>query len=395
MISAGAAHAQRGATPAESRRLLVEEDIIPAGVTNPRVLDAIRNTPRHEFVPMKQRKNAYYDMSLPIGDRQTISSPFIVAYMTEAIDPQPTDRVLEIGTGSGYQAAVLSPLVKDVYTIEIVKSLGMRAQRDLKRLGYDNVHVRVGDGFLGWADHAPYDKIIVTCSPEDVPQPLKDQLADGGKMIVPVGERYQQVLYMYIKQEGELKRQPLRPTLFVPMTGAAERRRDVQPDPTQPSIDNGSFEDRAEGDHEFSSWYYQRQLSRYQATGVPDGASCALFENKIAGRSSHALQGFAVDGRAVPRLRVVARIKAERIQRGPEKDMSSAIAVSFYDAQRSPLGTQWLGPWTGSSNWRRVAKTLHVPPDTREAILRIGLFGATGALYVDDVDIWPVRNARN
>jgi protein-L-isoaspartate(D-aspartate) O-methyltransferase len=119
-------------------------------------------------------------MSLPIGERQTISSPFIVAYMTECLDPQPTDRVLEIGTGSGYQAAVLSPLVKEVYTIEIVESLGKQAAQTLERLDYRNVHVKVGDGYLGWPEHAPFDKIIVTCSPESIPQPLVDQLREGG-----------------------------------------------------------------------------------------------------------------------------------------------------------------------------------------------------------------------
>ncbi len=150
----------------------------------------MRDTPRHEFVPRDQQKNAYFDMSLPIGDEQTISGPFVVAYMTEQLDPQPADKVLEIGTGSGYQAAVLSPLVKDVYTIEIVEPLGKRAEPTLKRLKYDNVHVKIGDGYQGWPEHAPFDKIIVTCSPEKVPQPLVDELKEGGRMIVPVGERY-------------------------------------------------------------------------------------------------------------------------------------------------------------------------------------------------------------
>ena len=140
-------------------------------------------------------------MALPIGEQQTISPPFIVAYMTQEIDPQPTDRVLEIGTGSGYQAAMLSPLVKEVYTIEIVEPLGKRAARTLKRLGYKNVFAKVGDGYLGWPEAAPFDKIIVTCSPEKVPQPLVDQLKDGGLMIVPVGERYQQNLYLFRKHE--------------------------------------------------------------------------------------------------------------------------------------------------------------------------------------------------
>ncbi|MFO0925247.1 MAG: protein-L-isoaspartate(D-aspartate) O-methyltransferase, partial [Pirellulales bacterium] len=178
-----------------AREKLVREVLIPGGVRDERVLNSIRSTPRHEFVPASQQDRAYFDLALPIGDKQTISSPYIVSVMTEALEPKPTDKVLEIGTGSGFQAAVLSPLVKDVYTIEIVKPLGERATKVLERLGYKNVHTRIGDGFLGWPEAAPFDKIIVTCSPEKVPQPLVDQLAEGGLMIVPVGERYQQTLY--------------------------------------------------------------------------------------------------------------------------------------------------------------------------------------------------------
>ena len=184
---------------------MVEDEIAAAGVNNERVLRAMRDTPRHEFVPPNQRRLAYYDMALPIGDEQTISPPFVVAYMTEEIDPQPTDKVLEIGTGSGYQAAVLSPLVKDVYTIEIVEPLGKRAARTLKQLDYKNVHAKVGDGYQGWPEAAPFDKIIVTCSPEKVPQPLVDQLREGGRMIIPVGERYQQNLYLFTQAQRQAR----------------------------------------------------------------------------------------------------------------------------------------------------------------------------------------------
>ena len=142
--------------------------------------------------------------------------------MTEALDPQPEDKVLEIGTGSGYQAAVLSPLVKSVYTIEIVQELAEQASSDLARLKYENVYPRHGDGFKGWPEHAPFDKIIVTCSPESVPKPLVEQLKEGGLIVIPVGERYQQTLYLLRKENGEMKSEALRPTLFVPMTGAAE-----------------------------------------------------------------------------------------------------------------------------------------------------------------------------
>src|SRR5882757_470073 len=175
---------------------MVDKEIVAAGVKNERVVKAMRDTPRHEFVPVGEREHAYLDMALPIGNSQTISPPFVVASMTEAIDPKPTDKVLEIGTGSGYQAAVLSPLVKEVYTIEIVDPLGRAAARVLQRLQYKNVFPKIGDGFQGWPEKAPFDKIIVTCSPEKVPQPLVDQLADGGLMAIPVGERYSQTLYL-------------------------------------------------------------------------------------------------------------------------------------------------------------------------------------------------------
>jgi protein-L-isoaspartate(D-aspartate) O-methyltransferase len=182
--------AQSSAELDAARRLLVQEAIVGGGIKDERVIKSIRETPRHEFIDRKYRRQSYLDMALPIGDKQTISSPFIVAFMTESLSPKASDRVLEIGTGSGYQAAVLSPLVREVYSIEIVESLGRHAKETLKRLKYDNVHVKVGDGYKGWPDKAPFDKIIVTCSPERIPTPLVEQLKEGGLMIVPVGERY-------------------------------------------------------------------------------------------------------------------------------------------------------------------------------------------------------------
>src|SRR5262245_5692937 len=241
----GWAAAQNRTQLEQARHKLVDDILVPAGVTNPRVVQAMRDTPRHEFVSRDQIAKAYLDMALPIGGQQTISSPLIVSQMTQALDPQPGDKVLEIGTGSGYQAAVLSPLVKDVYTIEIVEALGKSAEAKLKKLGYKNVHVKVGDGYLGWPEHAPFNKIIVTCSPENVPQPLIQQLADGGLMIVPVGERYSQTLYMLRKKGEKLESEALLPTLFVPMTGKAEEQRGKLPDPANPKVVNGSFEQDA------------------------------------------------------------------------------------------------------------------------------------------------------
>ncbi len=227
----------------DALRMTLEELIPTKELRNVRVLKAMARIPRAEFVTKEFREYAYQDAALPIGDGQTISAPFIVAYMTETLDPQPTDRVLEIGTGSGYQAAVLSCLVSEVYSIEIVKNLGRRAAETLKKLEYDNVFVRVGDGYQGWPEAAPFDKIIVTCSPEDVPQPLLDQLKEGGKLIIPVGERYQQYFVLCEKKDGKIERKELIPICFVPMTGEAEESRADVPDPTKPSVVGGGFEE--------------------------------------------------------------------------------------------------------------------------------------------------------
>ena len=221
---------------------MVDQFIASAGIADARVLHAMRNTPRHVFMPESKTKYAYLDMAVPIGDSQTISSPFTVALMTETIQPQQDDRVLEVGTGSGYQAAVLSSLVRHVYSIEIMPCLSKKAAETLSRLKYGNVSTRVADGFKGWPEAAPFDKIIVTCSPESVPEPLVEQLREGGTLIIPVGERYQQTLYRMTKRNGKLVPEELRPTLFVPMTGEAEKDRVVLPDLANPVVVNGDFE---------------------------------------------------------------------------------------------------------------------------------------------------------
>lgn len=223
-IAAGGTVAQEDRL-AEQRRQMVERQLRARGIENPQVLAAMGRVPRHEFVPPALRGSAYGDYPLPIGHAQTISQPYIVAFMTEALRPAATDRVLEIGTGSGYQAAVLAELVAKVYTIEIVAPLGERAREDLARLKYGNVHVRIGDGYEGWPAHAPFDAIIVTCSPEHVPAPLVQQLRDGGRMIIPVGDaRGGQELYLLEKRGAEVVRRAVLPVRFVPMTGRAQQR---------------------------------------------------------------------------------------------------------------------------------------------------------------------------
>jgi protein-L-isoaspartate(D-aspartate) O-methyltransferase len=210
--------------PEETRRLaMVSTQIESRGVRDPLVLDAMRSVPRHLFVPPELSGQAYRDGPLPIGHQQTISQPYIVALMTELIRPKTNMKVLEIGTGSGYQAAILAECVEEVYTIEIVPELGRQAAGLLQRLGYDNVHARVGDGYDGWPEEAPFDAIIVTAAPVKIPQPLKDQLKVGGRLVIPVG-RGSQDLVVVTRTEDGFKRRHSTPVRFVPMTGKAEEQ---------------------------------------------------------------------------------------------------------------------------------------------------------------------------
>jgi protein-L-isoaspartate(D-aspartate) O-methyltransferase len=201
------------------RNQMVTTQIEARGVKNKKVLEAMRKVERHKFVPKEYMSAAYEDHPLPIGEGQTISQPYIVALMTEVLDPDGTKKVLEIGTGSGYQAAVLAELVQSVYSIEIIDVLGKRAEKTLSDLGYKNVNVKTGDGYNGWKEHGPYDAIIVTCAPSHIPQPLKDQLTEGGRMVIPVGERYHQELILLTKEKGMIKQKEIIPVVFVPMFG--------------------------------------------------------------------------------------------------------------------------------------------------------------------------------
>jgi protein-L-isoaspartate(D-aspartate) O-methyltransferase len=212
--------AQRTDTDPRARRAeMVDRQILGRGVTDPRVLDAMRTVPRERFVPAALAARAYDDSPLPIGQGQTISQPYIVAYMTEALGVARDHRVLEIGTGSGYQAAVLGELAREVYTIEIVPELARSAAATLEAIGYANVHVREGDGYAGWPEHAPFDRILVTAAPEEIPQPLVDQLAPGGRLVLPVGEQGRtQWMTIVEKTAGGIAERRTIPVQFVPFT---------------------------------------------------------------------------------------------------------------------------------------------------------------------------------
>jgi len=206
------------------RQRMVQQQLVTRGINDARVLAAMAKVPREEFVAPESRTASYEDGPLPIGYGQTISQPYIVAFMTEQLHPKLSDRVLEVGTGSGYQAAILAELVSEIYSIEIVQPLAKNAEATLQRLGYKNVHLKIGDGYQGWPEAGPFDAIIVTCAPDKVPQALVDQLKDGGRMVIPVGDRFAQQLYLLEKKDGQLKQSATLPVRFVPMTSEAEKK---------------------------------------------------------------------------------------------------------------------------------------------------------------------------
>lgn len=202
-----------------AREQMVRNQIEARGITDPLVLAAMRQVPRHLFVPAEMRDSAYRDAPLPIGEGQTISQPYIVALMTEMLELTGGERVLEIGTGSGYQAAILSLLAREVYTVERLPTLAQHAEELLLQLGYCNVRIRVGDGTLGWSEYAPYEAIIVTAASPDIPPPLLDQLADGGRFIAPIGPRWTQTLVRVRRKGDELQKEHLTSVAFVPLVG--------------------------------------------------------------------------------------------------------------------------------------------------------------------------------
>ena len=381
---APASWAQSSQQWAEMRQQMVLHEVSGAGVRDPRVIRAIQKTPRHLFVPSRHRRLAYTDMALPIGEGQTISPPFIVAYMTEQLNPHPTDKVLEIGTGSGYQAAVLSPLVGEVYTIEIVKPLAQRASAVLKKLHYHNIKTKAGDGFGGWPEYAPYDKIIVTCSPEEIPQALVDQLNEGGRLVIPLGERFQQSLCLYVKLDGKLKRQELEATFFVPMTGQAEVLRKKTSDEALTELINGDFE-RINDRQEPVGWYYIRQAEAIASTSAPMGEKVLRITNRDRGRHAQVLQALGLDGRRVTQVEVRYWVRTQSVMQGQSKKQVPKMRLSFYDKKRAEVKTHQLGPWQGTTDWKQVKTTIDVPKKTRLAVLMIGMFGAVGKVELDAI----------
>ena len=274
----------------------------------------------------------------------------------------------------------------------------------MKRLKYENVHTRIGDGYLGWPEVAPFDKIIVTCSPEHVPEPLVEQLKEGGRIVIPVGQRYEQTIYLLTKKDGKMETVALRPTLFVPMTGRAEDERKILPDPANPTVNNGSFEELAtvkpdaadaepaatDAKSEPVGWHYQRQLELV-TQGAPDGKNYVTLRNAEAGRPAQALQGFGVDGRKVRGLDVSLMVRGRDLRPGRSIDEQPMLVITFYDDRRATVDNQTIGPWRGSFDWQLETKRIPVPSRAREAILRLSLMGATGELAIDAVSMKAVK----
>jgi protein-L-isoaspartate(D-aspartate) O-methyltransferase len=383
-------HAQTEAEFAAARARMVEVDLATAGIRDRAILVVMRDVPRHLFVPLESRRYAYYDMALPIGDGQTISPPFIVAQMTQQLMLKPTDNVLEIGTGSGYQAAVLSRLVKEVHTIEIVETLAARAKSVFEKLGYANIRARAGDGYKGWPEAAPFDKIIVTCSPERVPRPLVDQLREGGKIVIPVGERFQQLLCTFVKRDGKLVAESREPTYFVPMTGTAESLREKLPTGAATNIANGDFEQLLESGAP-NGWYYVRQAAIVESPARPDGGKCIRFSSAVPGWTAQALQTIGVDGREINNFEIDFWVQAKDVHHGQQPNEQARLLVTFFDESRAPIEQVGTDSWSGTFAWANKKAVIPVPSEARGATIAVGLLGATGTLWCDDLVVHARR----
>jgi protein-L-isoaspartate(D-aspartate) O-methyltransferase len=289
---------------------------------------------------------------------------------------------------------VLSLLADQVYTIEIVEPLGKQAERLLKQLGMNNVHVRIGDGYKGWAEAAPFDSIIVTCSPEAVPLPLVDQLKEGGRMMIPVGERYQQAFYLGTKTNGKLTMERQMQTLFVPMTGEAEDKRTVLPDESNHALVNGNFQEIA-SDGTPTHWHYARNVTVLKDIG--NEPNVARFVRKRPSRQTtlpnteftQILQGFAIDGQKVPILRVDFEMRGEKVTALQGAVMTPTAVLALYDENRNQIAEIPLGLCTGSFDWRKFSGGVRIKPEAREAVLVIGLPLSSGLLDVRNVEIKP------
>ncbi len=241
------------------------------------------------------------------------------------------------------------------------------------------METKIGDGYQGWVEHAPFDKIIVTCSPENVPKPLIAQLKEGGRLVVPLGERYQQKLYLFKKVQGALQAEPLQPTFFVPMTGRAEGERVVQADGGEPVLTNGDFKN-VSGDQPVG-WYYVRQ-GKVETAGGTRGGNCLSFRNDTPGRAAQALQAVGVDGRRTQEIEISLWVRGQNVQPGSWPEQHPSLTIAFFNANRQPVARHKIGPWSGSFEWVEKHLRIKVPVSARLASVDVGLWGGTGQLSV-------------
>jgi protein-L-isoaspartate(D-aspartate) O-methyltransferase len=392
---------QGGDALATLRRAMVERDVVAVGVKNRAVLAALRATPREEFLAPEYRSLAYEDLALPIGHGQTTPAPGVVAALVERLDVRPGEKVLEIGAGCGYQTALLSRLASKVYAIEIVPELGKSAAERLDRLGYHNAKIQIGDGYQGWAEHAPFDKIVVACSPESVPPPLVEQLREGGRMLVALGDRHQQTLYSLKKVHGQLTATTLEETFTSAMSGVASAVRSPEDDAPLTPLANVGFELETLRAGKPDGWHSLRQARLDSTVLAGHGYRCLTFANRQPGRSAGAMQGMAVDGRRIQSLDVSAWIRCQQAQSGKTPTQLPRISLTFLDDNQQPITEEALGPWDGTFAWRQVRSEVLVPPQTRMALIAIGLFGAVGEASFDDIELrtapivaqWPLLHA--
>lgn len=369
----------------EARRRMVSEEIEAQGIENERLLEAMREVPREQFLPLPKRKLAYLNVVVTFGDGQVILPPLVTAHLIEQLNPQKNDKVLVIGAGSGYSTALLSRMCREVDAVEIDPAIAKTAEEVFARLKFTNIKMRVGDGFEGWKEHAPYQRIIVECSPENVPQPLVDQLAEGGVLLVPVGDEFDQTMHLCQKENGKLTTLSLWPTLLLPMKGKAEELRSQSATPRDPALLNGGFEELVPSTKDVpASWAYVRQGRAIADSSCPEGSNSLSFINVTPGVAATALQAFPVDGKKISELAIACKIWGKEVRPGQNRQQLPRVEVRFFDEKRRLVGGDWMGGWNMTFDWVKKDHVFAVPRQAKFAVIRIGLGGAVGEIRFDD-----------
>ena len=391
-LLAVAANGQNRDPWAEARARMVEYEVVAAGVKDARVCDAMRTVPRHEFIPAAMRRYAYFDMAVPIGEGQTISSPFIVAYMTEQLQPQPTDKVLEIGTGSGYQAAVLSGLVAKVYSIEIVELAGKTCGANAPPAGLQEHRDE---------DRRRLSRLAGTCPLRQDHRHLlageRPQAAggatQGGRPIggSPRASATSKLSTCSRKSTTSSRPSPCSRRFSCRWWAAPRMSGSCSPTPSEPAIINGDFKNLS-GDQPVG-WYYLRQ-GRVEPSGRTPGGNCLSLRNDSPGRAALALQAVGIDGRLTREIEISLWVRGQNVQPGSLPEQPPALSIAFFNANRQQVGRQEIGPWSGSFDWMEKRLRIKVPPSARLASVEVGLGGGTGRLSVTEVTMKVIASKK-